>query len=258
MVVVAQDVRGNKRLKGGYRPWSVEDSQSPLDARLEAEVTPDALERIAEDPQLQALEYTACARSPWYWLVNYVVTEDAHWIGKKLDTAYQRFPAYEALRSACYVLWRYPFTTWPKSRQVRMTWLVSAMMAGEAQFVEGRLDLVQSKKAVDSEGVLRRMQGILERQNRMAPWLGSAIKAQGTTHIEFQNGSEIYATAQGAHHVQSYTPAWLFLDEAQLQDEAEGAYYQALPACERITMVGTADFSWFFETFLPDKLAQRV
>jgi hypothetical protein len=205
---------------------------------------------IAADPEWQALEALRCAVEPWYWIVNYAVTVDA----RRHQQVYRRFPALEYLRSMAYLLWHEQMTAWPKSRQVIVTWGVSAYVLGEAMFQSGRLTLVQSKKEEDSEAILWRIAGMEDRQKQFAPWLGPTKVEQQAGRLGWQNDSAIVAKAEGAHHVQSYTPSRLFLDEAQLQDEIEGAYHQALPACERITLVGSADYGWFWETLLEDHL----
>lgn len=239
-----------------YVPWSVADSLAPRDADPLPSVTHEDLRDCRESRDLQARERMACSRSPWYWLVNYVVTEDARWVGKGLGTAYQLFPPLAYLQSVTDTLWRYPLMAIPKSRQMVITWLVSAYMLGDALFTGGRLYMIQSKKEEDAAAVLARQMGTYERLRGMAPWMAPGLVIQNDTHVRFTNGSELRACPQGAHHVQSYTPAWLFLDEIQLQDEAEAAYHQALPACEHITLVGSAETSWFWTRFLPDDLSK--
>lgn len=238
--------------------WSVRDSEAPAEAELGPSVTHEYVRRLSLSPEMQEIETRACQRSPWYWLVNWVVTEDSRWASKGLTTAYQRFPPKEYLRSACQVLWKYPHTAWPKSRQMLLTWLVSGYMLGEACFLGGRLYMVQSKKETDAKAVLARQSGMYHRLADMAPWMVPKLKRENETQIILANGSTLMACPEGAHHVQSYTPAWLFLDEVQLQDEAQEAYHQALPACERITLVGSADVCWFYDRFLTDELKEEV
>lgn len=213
--------------------------------------------RLWDSRELQTLELRRIAVDPWYWLVNYVVTEDSHWVGKGLETAYQRFPPLEYLRSCTYLLWSEPFTAWIKARQMLMTWLVSAYMLGEACLQGGRLYMIQSKLEDDSCDVLKRLVGIYDRLRQFAPWSVPKERERSVNRFSLGNGSSFIACAQGAHNVQSHTPAWLFADEVQLQDEMEGAYHQALPACERITLVGSADYSWFCQNFIVDKLGSN-
>ncbi len=255
--------------RADHRPWGVSTVAWQLDPTDEldhgrcvhcrAELVQSALKpqrthadfrAMARDPEWQALENLRCAFEPWYWIVNYVVTIDARQEGQ----VYRRFPPLVYLRSATWLLWHDRFTAWPKSRQMRITWFVGAYALGEALFQSGRLTLVQSKKEEDSQAILWRVAGIWDRQHQFAPWLGPALTEKQVGRLAWTNDSAIMARAEGAHHVQSYTPSRLFLDEAQLQDAIEGAYYQALPACENITLVGSADYGWFWEHFLLDQL----
>jgi hypothetical protein len=237
-------------------PWSVSDSENPLKSSLAANITEQGLRELWTDEVGQVVQTAACSRSPWYWFRNYCVTSDSHWASKGWTGPHQRFPAKRHLRSFVYILWRYPFSGWPKARQVMMSWTVDGYILGESQFVPGRLWMIQSKKEMDAQDQLRRIRGMFMRQKEMAPWLGPELVGDNVGRLDFSNGSSIVAVAQGAHHVQSYTPAGLFMDEVQLQDEAEEAYFQALPACERIIMVGSADVSWFYDKFLTDEIGE--
>lgn len=210
---------------------------------------------------MRACEAAYIARNPWYWVANYALTADEHWVGKHLPSPYQRFPPKEYLRSATYLLWAYDYTAWPKSRQMMLTWLVCAYMLGQAMQTPGQLYMIQSKKAVDAVAVLERQEGIWNRVRQIAPWFGADLTASSFApnggYLSFANGTQIVACPQGGHQVQSYTPTWLWADEAQLQDEMEEAYHQALPCAERITLVGSADFGWFWQVFLADKLGEE-
>lgn len=227
-------------------------AQSPLGPLR----THEHLRRLAVDRRWQVAEALRCARDPWYWIVNYAVTQDEHWAGKGLEGPYQRFPPMPYLRSLTWLLWHERYPDVPKARQMMLSWLViGAYAMGEAEFVPGRLTMVQSKKEMDAQNILKRGVGVLRRQAQFAPWMGAKIvEPTSAGRVDLSNGSSVVACPQGAHHVQSYTPARLILDEIQLQDEAEEAYHQALPACETIVKIGSADFGWFWESYLQDNL----
>ena len=217
-------------------------------------------EAIGRDTKWQAFENAWCGRDPWYWMVNYVVTVDEHWTEKGLTGPYNRFPGRPQLRSYMQTLLAYPLTAWPKSRQQMLTWLVASSMLGMAMFVPATLCLVQSKVGRDAVAVLKRISGVLEEIGRFAPWMMPALEGRSLGkddgYIALANGSTLRAAPQGAHNVQSHTPTWLFLDEVQQQDEAEEAFYQALPAVQRITLVGSAEFCWFWSDLLPDRASR--
>lgn len=242
----------DKRL---WVPWSVADARDPLESDLFPVLQPEDFHRLAKDDDWQEAEKVRCQLDPWYWRVNYVVTQDEHWVTKGYKTAYHRWPCLEYERSCTHVLWKYTHTAWPKSRQMMMSWRVVTQMLGDALFTGGRLYMIQSQREGDAKRLLARGVGVYERMRSMAPWLGPKVKRQNDSEIAFGNDSTIIAVPSGAHYVQGHTPAWWFSDETQIQDGAEEAYYQALPACERITLVGTPDYGWFFQEFLCGRAA---
>ena len=242
-----------------FRPWTKAGSLSPLESPLLPVRTVADLKRIAASVELRKRETLRILSDPWFFLVNYCSTVDEHYIGKGLGSPYQLFPPLPYLQKVAHVLWSERYIACLKSRQVRWTWLVSCYLLGEALAQEGRLYLVQSKRAFDSVQVLRRMKGVWERMHAAAPWYGPGIELESYGvqggYLRFTNGSSIIAVPEGAHYVQSHTPAVWWADEIQLQAEAEEAFYQALPACEKIIIGGTAEPSWFCDVFLPDEKA---
>jgi len=174
-------------------------------------------------------------------------------MSKGLPSAEARFPPVPYLRGLTQWLWHERMLAVPKSRQMMVTWLVAAYILGESYVQPGRLHLWQSKKEIDSIAVLERITGMDDRLREFAPWYPPGRRSASTTELAFANGSKIVAAPQGAHHVQSHTPTSVVLDEVQLQDEAEAAFYQALPACERITLIGSAEYSWFWNQFLSER-----
>jgi hypothetical protein len=242
--------RGNVK---PYVPWAVGHARDPVESDLWSRLSESDYLHLLEDPQGQVDETIRCELDPWYWIMNYVWTNDEHWVMKGKHGAYQRFPAKRHLREYAGHLFRERYTAWPKDRQQMITWLVSTWILGDALFTGGRLYMIQSKREADSQKVLSRMIGVYERMKVAAPWLGPGWKRVNSGEVAFENGSIVMAVPEGPHYVQSHTPAWLFADEAQLQDSMAEAYYQALPACERVTLVGSVDYGWFCQDFLAGK-----
>ena len=242
-----------------FRPWTVGESIPPIESALLPTLTHADFQKIGKDKRLQDWATLTCLREPWFWLVNLCSTVDEHYVAKGLATPYQRFPPLAYLQRAAQVLWQERYIACLKSRQVRWTWLVACYLLGEALAQEGRLYLVQSKRAFDAVQVLRRQFGVWERMREAAPWYGPQLEEQSFGvqggHLRFANGSSIVAVPEGAHYVQSHTPTVWWADEIQLQAEAEEAFYQALPACEKIIIGGTAEPGWFCDVFLPDEKA---
>lgn len=236
-----------------YVPWSVRDARDPVESDLWPRLGEMDFLRLLESVDDQVKEQVRCELDPWYWMVNFVWTNDEHWVEKGQRSSYTRFPAKRHLQLYAGHLFREKYTAWPKARQQMITWLTSTYILGDAMFTGGRLYMIQSKRENDSKKVLRRMMGVYERMRVAAPWMGPGIDKQSDSEVLFRNDSLIMAVPQGPNYVQSHTPAWLFADEAQLQDSMEEAYYQALPACERITLVGSVDYGWFCQDFLAGK-----
>jgi len=241
-----------------YIPWTAGDIILPTEDDLEPILWHDEFRRIATDPVLQAGIRRCCERSPWFFLVNFVVTVDEHWDRKGLSTPYQRFPPKQYLCSLCerWCVERKLYI--PKSRQVMATWEIASLYYGDAIFLSGRLNMFQSKLESDATDILRRIKGVDQRLRQMAPWLPPAITEDSANRLAFANDSALVAVAQGKHQVQSHTPSGLFADEAQLQDEMGDAYEYALAACDRMTIVGTADYGWLYQVALQDRIGKEA
>ena len=237
-----------------HTPWRVEDCVLPLDSSLERAMTAENFRAIASNTEWQQIEIAHCRVDPWYWRINYVVTMNEHWVTTPGWTGpYRRWPATEHSRSYLHVLFTEMFTAWPKSRQQMATWLIASQMYGDAIFTGGRLYMIQSKQHVDSMAVLERVRGIDQRLRTLAPWLVPALTKDDAREMRWANESTMCAVPEGPNYVQSRTPAWWLADEIQLQVGAKEALKHAIPACERISLVGTADYGYFYQEFLPEK-----
>ena len=238
-----------------HTPWRVEDCVLPMNASLEPSIMPADFQALADDKAWQASEIARCQANPWYWRVNYVVTMNEHWVEDGWSGPYRRWPATEHGRSYAHMLFTEMHTAWPKSRQQMVTWLVGTQMLGDALFTGGRLYMIQSKREKDAKKVLGRVRGVYDRMRTLAPWLVPALVRDEASELKWANESTMMAVPEGATYVQSHTPAWWFADELQLQAEAELALQAALPACQRISLVGTAEYGYFYQQFLSEKEA---
>jgi len=225
----------------------------PLDSSLERAMTAENFRAIASNTEWQQIELAHCRVDPWYYLINYVVTMNEHWVEDGWRNAYRRWPHFQAEQSYCHVLFTEMLTTWPKSRQQRATWRTGAWMHGDAIHTGGRLYMIQSKREKDAQKVLNRVRGIDSRMREMAPWLVPDLVKNDASELGWANGSSMMAVPEGAHYVQSHTPSWWFADEFQLQAGGKEALQAALPACEHITLVGTADYGYMYQEFLTEK-----
>ena len=235
-------------------PWSIDSSIAPLDSALKPVLTSSDFRRLADDKEWQALERMKCQRDPWYALVNLCVTVDERYMEKGLPSPYRRFPATQPMQSYAHVMFTEPHSLWPKSRQQLLTWLATSMSGLESLFAEARLVLIQSKRWEDSKKALKRFRGVYGRLRGMAPWLVPELVKDDVAEIGFSNNSTIMAVPSGENYVQSNTPSHWICDETQLQDPSTKlAFEQALPAVGRIMLIGSADYSWFWQTLLQGK-----
>lgn len=244
--------------KEHFVSWAAEDIVLPARDHLKPRLWHADFTRILNRPDLQADIKRRCEQSPWYFLMNFVVTVDEHWDRKGLSTPYQRFPPKPYLRMLCQRWCTERKLFIPKARQMMVTWLIASLYYGDTIFLKGRLNMFQSKNERDAVAILRRVRGVDQRIRQMAPWLVPDIRDDSGNRLSFANDSALVAVAQGAHNVQSHTPSGLFMDEAQLQDEAGAAYEYALACCDRMTIVGSADYGWMYQVALQDLIGKEA
>uniref|UniRef100_A0A6M3J728 Putative terminase n=1 Tax=viral metagenome TaxID=1070528 RepID=A0A6M3J728_9ZZZZ len=173
-----------------------------------------------------------------------VWTQDEH---DKI-TPFKRFPDKEHTRLIADLWYRTPLLLLPKSRQMLMTWLISACYLWDTQFHQGRLNFFQSKKEDDADRIVQRAWFIYEHQ---PDWIKDIFPAEYTScHLKFkQSKSEIWGVPQGGDQIRSHTASGILSDEMGFQPEAEDAYTGALPTIKgggRFTGVSSANPGFFF------------
>ena len=173
-----------------------------------------------------------------------VWTQDEH---DKI-TPFKRFPDKEHTRLIADLWYRTPLLLLPKSRQMLMTWLISACYLWDTQFHQGRLNFFQSKKEDDADRIVQRAWFIYEHQ---PDWIKDMFPAAYTScHLKYpQAKSEIWGVPQGGDQIRSHTASGILSDEMGFQPEAEDAYTGALPTIKgggRFTGVSSANPGFFF------------
>lgn len=241
---------------GDPRAWAPEDPLciAPSAARLEPVIRSHAhLAQIEADHALKSADLLACRRSPWYWIVNHCVTLDEH----DPDEPYKRFPAWPHLQATADLWWwcgvRYPGLLLPKSRKQMITWLISLLFFGEAQFVTGKRNLVQSYKEDESTAIVAKMRGVWSRQ---PPWIRQPA-VWTTTEVRFANDSVFKAVPGGPEQLQGPTLSGYFgNEEGDIPDPAE-TFEATIPAVGmngRIVLEGRCPRGWWHDVLLADKL----
>lgn len=180
---------------------------------------------------------------PWNWIKEMVWTIDEH---DKFQ-AVKKFPDKEYLKLLCDLWMNEPLLLIPKSRQMLITWLITACYLWDTQFYYGRLNFFQSKKEEDADRIIQRAWSIYEHQPE---WIKAMFPAEYSyCHIKFKQGkSEIWGVPQGGDQIRQYTSSGIFSDEMAFQTDAEDAYTGALPTIKgggRFTGVSSANPGFF-------------
>ena len=186
-------------------------------------------------------EKERCAQDPAYFVFKYARTRDEH---DRLNPV-KGFPDKQYLR----VLldeWhngsRIQFVA--KSRQLMVSWLLTAYAVWTARFNPYSLVLFQSKKAEDAYKMV--FYQSLEQarcsfiEKHLPPWLQVCKGKDGWLPVAVQscvsegaitypNGSRIEAIPQGPTQIEGRVPSLWLCDEASLQEEWRAGYAAAIP-----------------------------
>lgn len=226
---------------------------------FEAKPTPERLTflKALMDGNQKAihLELVKCAKDPWYWLMNWVLTENTQYKGL---TPFESFPDKPHLYYVTRLWERENRLIIPKSRQMTMTWLIVALYLWEAMFQASRFTFIQSKKEEDADEALER--GFVMYQRLpvfMRNWQPLVGGKKTYCHMKFQRSrSQLFAIPEGPDHARSFTPSGYLSDETVFQDNVEKVLSAAIPGLGirgKLTMISSAGPSVFeqlaFDTF---------
>lgn len=123
-----------------------------------------------------------------------------------------------------------------KSRQMIVTWLVSAYALWRAKFHDHQLVLWQSKREDDAANVVFNKEIFIARISFMESHLQKHLQtvrfpqAGSYGQITFPNGSRIWGIPQGGDIIRSNTASCIVSDEAAFQPEFGASVAAALPA----------------------------
>lgn len=174
-----------------------------------------------------------------------------HWLWT-VDTADEKnpvklFPNKVHLHTIIKYWLYYPMLLIPKSRQMSVTWVMTAIYIWHAFYFPHRINFIQSKKEEDADEVLERMKILYD---NLPVWMRSWNPAEKTyCRMEFQrNKSRVIAIPSGAEHIRSYQASAIFNDETVYQTEVDKMLAAAKPSIKsggRITLVSSAGPSVF-------------
>ena len=223
------------------QPWQPFDRTMTPERYLWLKALKDGNEKV-----IQA-ELLRCQRDRWYWLQQWVLTENAHSVN---STTFEPFPDDPHLYYVTRIWERERKTAWPKSRQITMTWLIMALYLHDFLFFPSRLNFIQSKKEEDSDAVLER--GYLMYQKLpvfMRNWQPLVYGKKTHCHMRgSRNRSHLWAVPEGPDQIRGNTATGLMSDETVFQDAVERMLTAADPAlgkAGRLTMLSSAGPSVF-------------
>lgn len=186
----------------------------------------------------QEVELAACKEDPWRFLTHWCLTEDA----QNEDSPFQLFPNDEHLYWITVYWLSEQYLLVPKSRQMTVTWLISALYLWHSLFYPSRLTMFQCKKEEDSKANLERANVIWERLPKwMQEW--QPCKKTETTLSFPRSRSEIIAVAAGSKHFRQRTLTGLFVDEGAFDPELDqvfGAAKSALGKVGKFTCISSS------------------
>lgn len=134
-----------------------------------------------------------------------------------------------------------PFTV-PKSRQMNMTWELSARILHFTLTTPATENLIVNKKASDSKYIISRMWAIY---NNQPDWLKEAFPAEinrAEGRIDTGVGSSAIAMPEGEDPLHGYQPYLVWFDEAShMQYFSNRLYSGAMPMAEQVFVTGTSN-----------------
>ena len=226
----------------------------------------DYLQKLRKDKRLQALEWTHCREDPTYFLLNWAKTLDVHDEVAPIKT----FPDKEYIRYLIKVWLNTRLLVVPKSRQLMMSWLFTALYGWDTIFHEAKMTFFQSKKSEDADDILKRTKFMWDhlpmflrqyhKNGRLRPLeCNPQHKGQHVSGkmIFPQINSEIRAIPEGGDVIRMHVASGILSDEIAFQPEARSAYTAAKPTISnkgRFTGISTPENGTFFEDVVFDRL----
>lgn len=224
------------------------------------------LQKLHNEPRLQALEWSQCKDDPYYWLTTWAFTLDVH----DKDSPIKPFPQKDYLKFIVDAWVKHPLLLVPKSRQMMLSWIMVGLYLWDTQFHKGRLTFFQSKKADDANDLVKRAKLIWDNEPsflkkyyedgkfkdlRCNPQNQGQHVYNSLTFPDIH--SEIRGIPEGGDVIRMHTASGILSDEMAFQPEAKSAYTAAKPTISskgRFTGVSTAEDNTFFEDLVFDRI----
>jgi len=227
----------------------------PLDSELGPWVDDDILARIEADDGWKGDEIAHCIEEPWYWAVNYIYTIRKDEFTKDARPEVLRFPALEHLRYVLHQCFTESYLVIDKSRQMTLSWGLMLYLLHIAQFGSHEEIIVQTKKEVDADALVKRAEFMAKGQRK---WMRPEISPKfcllrfPTTNCSIRG---LPGGVGAGDQIRSANPSRYFLDEGGFVDEFEECRTAALACCRDVKIVSTANHGEFYR-FVNDKMEQ--
>jgi hypothetical protein len=185
------------------------------------------------------LSLQKCKEDGWRWVTNFVMTRD-----EADQDSIKAFPNKPYLEALWKVIDQNQRVVVGKSRQLMVSWLLSAYCVWFARFHDHKLILWQTQKYEDAcamvamagtekdAGYAARMQFIV---NHLPDWMRGEWKPSEGELICKTSGSAILAIAGGANQVRGKTASLIVEDEFAFQPEQAGVYQAVAPLIQKST-----------------------
>lgn len=226
------------------------------------------LQKLYRDQRLQDIEWENCREDPYYFLTHWATTLDQH--AKNEDEVMKVFPDKEYIKIIVDIWFHSTLLLVPKSRQMLMSWLFTALYLWDTQFHKARLTFFQSKKADDADDLVKRAKFIWDREPKFLKRYYQQGKFYPLLCNPQHNGqhtqgrmtfpdihSEIRGIPEGGDVIRMHVASGILSDEMAFQPEAKAAYTASKPTLSsggRFTGVSTAEDNTFFESLVFDQL----
>ena len=176
-----------------------------------------------------------------------VKTKDEH----DSDTPVKPFPDKDYLRKVIEVVHESDRVFIPKSRQIRMSWVMVLYALWVAMFFPHQAIFIQSKKEEDAASLVfdkkmenSRMSFVY---HHLPDWLKKMVPVDTSyAKMRFANGSIVWGIPEGGHIIRSHTASLVISDECAFQPEFENAYTAAIPMAKKIVGLSSANGGTFF------------
>lgn len=212
----------------------------PKDSDLYPVITGSHFDIFAKDRALQEDEIEHCREEPWYWLVNYCWTVRRDEKGSYVE----RVPPKEYLRMMANDWYENPFYAVSKSRQMMATWLFILLHLHTCMFCGHIHVCCQTKKEDDADSEM--IQRARFTWSKLPNWMrGFSPAKYSYCKLVFRKTDSIMrGIPAGGDQIRSHNPNYLLSDETAFQPDADDSYTAALPCCQRITLVTSANPGW--------------